>query len=175
MNEVNKGTLVLDGHDGTGKTTLGRMLAQKLNAIYVRPFSGETGEKLIRLAKEEKFSETSNWGLRAIKTIHKTYPNKKLVFDRHWMTVFTLIPQDHWKHWMPLPPTLLCWADISSTLIRINSRSEKQYPEEYHMHYLNAYKKLANYFNCYLLDTSDRKIEDSLNEVLAWAQTVNSK
>ena len=174
MNEVNKSIFVLDGHDGTGKTTLASLLAQKLNAIYVRPFSGDTGEKLIRLAKEEKYSETSTWGLQAIKTMHNTYPNRKLIFDRHWMTVFTLIPQDYWGQWMPLPPTLLCWADISSTLSRIASRSEKQYPQDYHQYYLNAYKELANQFNCYLLDTSHKMIEESLNEVLAWAQTVNS-
>lgn len=175
MNETDKSVFVLDGHDGAGKTTLARMLAQKLNAIYVRPFSGDTGEKLIRLANEEKFSETSNWGLQAIKIMHNAYPDRKLVFDRHWMTVFTLIPQDYWEQWMPLPPTILCWTDVSSTLIRTASRREKQYPEDYHRYYLNAYKKLADQFNCYLLDTSHKKIEESLNELLTWTRTVNCK
>lgn len=171
MDKTSKDIFVLDGHDGAGKTTLATMLANKINAAYVRPFSGNIGEQLIRFAQEKKFAETSEWGMQVIQNIRDSYPNQSLVFDRHWMTVFTLVPQIYWRQWMPLPRTVLCWANISITLERLQTRSENKYSEDYHRYYLDVYKKIANQFDSYFLDTSFKNIEASLSELLVWSQT----
>ena len=45
--------VALDGHDGSGKTTLAYALAERLGGTMVRPFAGETGAQLLHAGERQ--------------------------------------------------------------------------------------------------------------------------
>lgn len=166
--------LALDGHDGCGKTTLARSLAQAVGAIYVRPFGGEAGVQLLKYAEEKQYDQVSRYGHQMIQNQINLYPDAVLVFDRHWMTVFSLLPETYWgaPRWQPLPPTTLCLADLLTTLQRLGVRDEEKYSEEYHSYYLALYEKLANTFQANILRTDRFDIEHCLKSLTQWWKSI---
>jgi adenylate kinase family enzyme len=161
--------LVLDGHDGAGKTTLATRLAKVLGGVHVRPFSGEVGEQLIWSAKHKKYSSVSVLGRKAIKNTLATHDSRNFVFDRHWMTIFTLVPEQFWEDWMPLPPTALCWVDFDTTINRLKNRIEKKVNHNEHKFYLKRYVYLARRFRCKVIKTDQMSVDSSLEQLVAWA------
>lgn len=162
--------IALDGHDGSGKTTLAKDLAEHIGGIYIRPFGGEAGEMLIGLAEQKKYEELCAFGKEKLNSICTGYQNKVLVCDRHWMTVFSLLPQEYWNDpgWLPLPPTALCYAALETTLSRLSERSEKAYDRDYHSYYLDLYLRLAQLFNAKVLRTDHYNYKDSLAQLADW-------
>ena len=47
--------IVLDGHDGSGKTTLARLAAETLGGTYVKPFDGTLGDMIMWLSDERRY------------------------------------------------------------------------------------------------------------------------
>ena len=92
------------------------------------------------------------------------------MFDRHWMTVFSLLPESYWDAgaWQPLPATTLCFADLKHSLARLNKRAEKSYEESYHSYYLELYDKLARHFGVNILRTDQHTIEECLKKLTTW-------
>jgi thymidylate kinase len=169
MKANNNNTIItIDGHDGTGKTTLCRLLAKYLVGYYVRPFSGSTGESLLKSANEQDYVETMLIGKNAIRKVCDSYRNKTLIFDRHWMTVLSLLPESYHGNWDLFPPTILCWTDLKTTKSRIASREEEKLNDIYHNKYLEIYKKLANTYNIPIINTSNITIETSMLEIINW-------
>ena len=161
--------LVLDGHDGAGKTTLAIRLAEVLDGVHVRPFSGKVGEKLMWSVKHKNFSSVSLLGRKAIKNTLAIHDSRNFVFDRHWMTIFTLVPERFWEDWMPLPPTTLCWVDFDTTINRLKNRIEKKVNHNEHKFYLERYVYLARRFGCNILRTDQMSVDASLEDLVAWA------
>ena len=161
--------LVLDGHDATGKTTLATCLANAIGARYVRPFAGEAGAQLLQRADQGDFDGVSALAREAVRAA--TYDaSGVLVFDRHWMTVFSLVSERLWPDWEALPPTLLCWVDLPTTLARLGARDEEPRPVEEHEHYLGVYRQLAKRFNCEMVRTDLLTPGESLEQVVRWAE-----
>lgn len=50
--------LVLDGHDGAGKTTLAQALAAKIDGKYVKPFNDSLGDMIAWLYKKKNYELT---------------------------------------------------------------------------------------------------------------------
>jgi thymidylate kinase len=165
--------IVFDGHDGTGKTTLSQQVADYCGGIYVRPFGGQMGLDLIEAYENKDHQLTIELGFKAIERIDSQYQNSILVFDRHWMTVLSLLEPNYWSILVNTPPTILCWADLQNTKNRLSSRPEKQYSDEYHTMYLNIYKTLAASFGAFVLDTSNKTLEDSFTIIKNWLHTNN--
>ncbi len=159
--------IAFDGHDGSGKTTLSKMFAEKIDAIYVRPFSGDMGTRLLELAEKKDYDSVSKFGSDTIQNIYTRYKNETLVFDRHWMTVFSLIPEKYWddEAWSPLPKTILCYVDLETTLSRLKNRMEEEFDRDYHNNYLTIYMKLANHFKVDVLRTDQYEISECLNKI----------
>lgn len=165
--------IVFDGHDGTGKSTLSQMVADYCGGIYVRPFGGQEGLDLIKAYENKDYQLTIDIGCKAIERVDQQYHNSTLIFDRHWMTVLSLIESKHWSLWDNPPPTILCWADLENTKNRLSNRMEKQYSDGYHLEYLKIYKTLATTFGSFILDTSNRTIEESFTIIKNWLKTNN--
>jgi len=165
--------IVLDGHDGSGKTTLSKMLAAHINGIYVRPFGGKNGKVLIESAEKKEYELTIQIGIDSIQQIYNQHTNQTLVFDRHWMTVLSLLPEQLWKKWTIYPPTILCWANLQTTKKRLHQRMEQKFDDEYHQSYLNIYKNLVSHHNSLIIDTNRESIQDSLNTINQWLNNNN--
>ena len=159
--------LVLDGHDGAGKTTLARLVADSLGGRYVKPFDGTLGDMIIWLCERGRFELADELSRASIeKTILANSDSALLVFDRHWMSMFTLFPPSLRRRWFPLPVTVLCWADLQITTNRLSQRSEE--PDNYfeHERFVQLYRAMAEEFDVPLVDTSHESVEASLARVL---------
>ncbi|MFZ4262456.1 hypothetical protein ACFRAE_10445 [Sphingobacterium sp. HJSM2_6] len=155
--------IALDGHDAVGKTTLGQLLAAQLNGVYVRPFQGDYGTQLIKLADEEKFEELITFAENRFQEIKKSHIHETLIFDRHWMTVLSLLPKTYWLKWQDFPKTFLLTAQLDTIKHRLSQRIEKQYSDEYHQYYLTLYQELAKQFAVTTLNTDQHTPLEMLN------------
>ena len=167
----NKNTiLALDGHDGSGKTTLAKLFAEQIGGIYIRPFDSDSGPQLLNYADKQDYKNVSLFGKHTIKKYDDAYSGEILVFDRHWMTVFSLLPESyrHDKIWYPLPSTMLCFSNLENTLSRLQVRSEKVYDQNYHTYYLDLYLNLSKQYNINVLRTDRSDILKCLKILIKW-------
>jgi hypothetical protein len=98
-----------------------------------------------------------------------------IVFDRCWMTVFSAIPDDYFSDWGYRIPTILCWADFSTTIDRLGTRAEKNEAAEWHQYYLARYAYLARHFSCPVIRTDVSDEDTTLDVALAWAREALQK
>ena len=162
-----KSVLVLDGHDAAGKTTLAHMVANSLGGHYVKPFDGTLGDMIIWLYERNHFDLADELSRTSIqKTVSDNLDSSLLVFDRHWMSMFTLLPASLRKGWFPLPVSILCWADLQTTTKRLSDRGEELGNPAEHYHFLQLYKEIAEEFAVPVVDTSLESTEDSLSRIL---------
>jgi cytidylate kinase len=162
--------LVLDGHDGSGKSTLARKLSERIAGDYVRAFSGAEGEAMLEAAEAGRYAAASRLARRMLaRALKGSGARRPKVLDRHWMTVFSLVPEEYWDDWLPLPPTVLCFADLKTTLVRVSSRDEAQPPRAWHVHYLRRYRDMARRFHVPILRTDRLSKDESLEWLSDWA------
>jgi MoxR-like ATPase len=164
--------LAIDGHDGAGKTTMATLLAQATGGAYLRPFGGKTGAALIEYAAKKDYQRVSDLGKAAIDKVLLESHQDILVFDRHWMTIFTLIPEAYYQDWLPLPATTLCYAGISTTLQRLAIRTEETFDRDYHTGYLEQYFQLGKTFGAHILRTDEHGQDACLAQLVTWATNI---
>jgi thymidylate kinase len=149
----------IDGHDGVGKTTLCQLLAKQLNGIYVRPFGGVVGNAIIQLADEKKYTDLLELATKTMQDLYGKYQNALLIFDRHWITIFSLLPKSYWQQWHNFPKTFLVTASLTTIKQRLAHRAEKQFADAYHIHYLETYLAIAKTFHCTCLASDEQTPE----------------
>jgi adenylate kinase family enzyme len=162
--------LVLDGHDGAGKTTLATRLAESLGGVHVRPFAESTGRQFTAYVDQGNLSGAADLARNGVEGMLSRFDGRVLVFDRHWMTAFSLLPECYWKAWQPLPPTTLCWANLETTLQRLRFRRRNEERCYDHRQFLSIYWKLAERFECNILRTDTLDLEDSVEALQLWAE-----
>lgn len=176
MNLATTFRLGLDGHDGAGKTTLGRAAATALGAEYVAPFAGRVGARLLRAASSADYDLTLEVGAAALSAaLSRIDPGTSVVLDRSWMTVASLVPPDVFdRYWCMWIPTLLCWTDLPTTLARLNVRAEAPASLSSHRYYLRCYRDIAVRHRCFVIDTSKKTEGEALQQVLDHAATLTA-
>ncbi|MDB5072258.1 MAG: glycosyl transferase group 1 [Candidatus Eremiobacteraeota bacterium] len=158
--------VAFDGHDGSGKTSLAQRVADLSGAAYARPFGGERGERLFALASAGRYEEANRHALACVRTA-QLGAGDAVVFDRHWMTVFTLLPEAYWDAWSPLPCTIVCSTDLDTTLSRLGERERRGAGEENHERWIALYRSLAERFGCEILDTTRTNVEETARALAA--------
>ncbi|MBO9728439.1 MAG: hypothetical protein J7623_07345 [Chitinophaga sp.] len=164
--------LAIDGHDGAGKTTLATLLAQATGGTYLRPFGGKTGAALLAHAEKKEYQQVADLGKAAINGLLAANSQDILIFDRHWMTIFTLIPASYYQDWLPVPPTTLCYADISTTLQRLEARTEETFDVAYHTGYMAQYLQLGKTYGANILRTDQYPQDVCLAKLLYWVHNL---
>lgn len=82
--------IVLDGYDGSGKTTLAKILAQKLGGRYIKSFDNSLGRLIWSLFADREFDLADLVSRIACRKNQETNRDAFcLVFDRHWEKVDT--------------------------------------------------------------------------------------
>ncbi|TDW29995.1 hypothetical protein [Cryobacterium psychrophilum] len=166
------GVIGIDGHDGTGKTTIARAAAHALNASYQRPFGGERGSLLARAADAGDSDGVLRIGEAAIAAaISRAGPVRPLVVERSWLTVGSLVSdEEFYERWQLWIPTILCWADLPTTLERLGMCAEPTESMERHRHYVDRYRCMAEDRGCVIVDTSNATDDEAIAEVVRAAR-----
>jgi hypothetical protein len=160
--------LAVDGHDGSGKTTLAKRLASAVGGRYVRPYGPPFGDQLLLAQEGDRIREIARDAIDHV--MRNALPAEVLIFDRLWITVLTLLPPDEWPEWPWQVPTAVCWADLPTTLLRLSGRLEPDRERVWHERYIELYKELAERFGCLWVPTHELSEEEALRHLVAWAQ-----
>lgn len=146
--------LVLDGHDGSGKSTLAGLMARRLGWVVARPFQGSISDAFYRCLASGDQGELDLIARRAVTRLAAEHASG-VIFDRHWLTMLSVLPPTLWSGWLPAPPTLLCWADPTTTTARVSARGEqRRNSPAYHRRYCSTFLELAQRHSVPVLDTS---------------------
>jgi hypothetical protein len=162
--------VALEGHDGSGKTTLAKRLAARLDAAYVRPYGGPRGGEMLAAAERGDHQRALDLAQSLAGEAIDAADGPRLVCDRLWLTVFTIVPEAMFEQWGDRAPTAVCWADAATTLERLGERSEPSRPSAWHEHYLSRYRELARQFDCPLVRTDGLSEEQALDALTDWVQ-----
>ena len=87
--------IVLDGHDGAGKSTIGSLLAERLGGLQVKPYTDSLGDMLSWLWQKSHFELVDELARLAIEKVIEENPGSTLlIFDRHWLSMFTVFTRE---------------------------------------------------------------------------------
>ncbi|MDQ5821773.1 MAG: AAA family ATPase [Actinomycetota bacterium] len=159
--------VVLDGHDASGKSTLAPLLASSLGGAYAQPFAETLGDLIAWLWGSERFEEANDVAHLAVeRALAQGDETTPLVFDRHWLTLFTVLPERLHASWLPLPLTVLCWTDGATTARRLAQRSEPVGDLAQHEHYCRLYRELALVHDVPILDTTALSVQAAVDRLV---------
>jgi len=150
--------IALDGHDGSGKSSIAKALAAMGHGTVVKPFSAQLGDYIAYLWGSRRFAEADRAARFAVRSVSAT-PGR-LVFDRHWLTMATVLPERYIRHW-ERPRTIVCWADLTTTIERLQQRGEEIGDLDYHRFYLDEYRRIANKAKVPVVDTTSLSVDEA--------------
>jgi thymidylate kinase len=157
--------VVFDGHDGAGKSTLARLTAELIDGTVVKPFGDLLGDHIAWLWGNEKFQEADWLARSSIERVLSTAAEGPLVFDRHWATMYSVLPSQYWENWHPLPRTIVCHTTPEATRARLAERGEDPLEYEHHVHYQEIYRRLGQNNGALVLDTTHATADESMKAV----------
>ena len=130
------------------------MLARSLGWVVARPFQGSVSDAFyssLAIGDHQTLHRVARAAVARKRAEHAA----GVVFDRHWLTMLTVLPRRFHAAWLPAPPTILCWADPTTTRARIDARGETcRNTSATHEHYCARFEELARRHRVPILDTS---------------------
>ena len=160
--------IAVDGHDGSGKTTISRLLAEKMGGKYLKPFNGTVGDLMFWAYKKGKHDFLEELSFYTIESaIEDNFNESILVFDRHWLTVSAMVSPKIEKR-LTKPITFLCWASIETTMERLIERNDMQENDWDNQKFIDLYYSIAKKNHIPIIDTSSSPEPiDIVNNILS--------
>jgi thymidylate kinase len=147
--------LVIDGVDGSGKTSIANALALRLNGRYVKAFGGDAGRRIRVLNESGRKAEAEAIARQAAReTMSRNSDASLLIFDRHWLSILAFISEEFAPNWQPYPPTVLLRASMDTLQRRLRARGTTPGDLDNIAHYAGRYDVLAAQYDLPRLDTS---------------------
>jgi thymidylate kinase len=165
--------IAFDGHDGCGKSTLAAAVADRLGGCVVKPFGDTLGDHIAWLWRHERFEEADALARASVDRVTHTTAIRPLVFDRHWATMFSVLPDRFRERWQPLPVTVICRADTPVVMARLAERGEPAGDAGQHDYFDKVYVGLAAANpRTFVLDTTAAPHSVSLERVMVFLRDV---
>lgn len=155
--------IVIDGHDGAGKSTIAKGVAEKLGYKYLHFFDDLHPKYSI-----EPLSVTENELIQIVQDmIYKLkLSDNNIILDRGLITPTSLLSKQNWEKVRFLfdeIPTILVYADINTTIKRLSSREVDESQEFDNAYWINQNLEIARYFNVDIIDTTtDNSIDENI-------------
>lgn len=145
---------LVEGYDGSGKTSISKRIAQIIGAKYVHFFS-EYGVKY----SIEPLSVTDDLLVQMTKdALDKALADEQdMVLDRGLITPISALPEERWeefREYFEKIPVVLCYANLEDTILRLKDREEDEstwYDNEY---WIDINLKIAEKFGVPIVNTS---------------------
>lgn len=145
---------MIEGYDGSGKTSVAKNIAKIIGAKYVHFFS-EYGVNYsiepLSVSDDELIKMTKNALDKALKE------EQDIVLDRGLITPISALPEERWdefKEYFDKIPVVMCYATVEDTIDRLKQRDtdeSKWYDNKY---WIDINLKLAKKFNIPIVNTS---------------------
>lgn len=160
--------VAIDGHDGSGKSSIGAAIAKEYGLRLARPFADSLGDHIAWLWRHKQFALANDVARTAVRRVLASAGSDGVLCDRHWTTMFTVLPEAFWRDWENdgLPPTIVCWASTATTVGRLRERGEDPGDPSKHDYYSRLYRDLASRApRSFVLNTSDLSLADAVAQV----------
>jgi thymidylate kinase len=164
--------LAVEGPDGAGKTSIIRLLSQRLGANAIVPFGGAVGAEMRRLHESGAFEQVNRMGLDTVAEITAAHGHSSLlIFDRHWLSVLAFTSRSFFSLWQPIPPTIVCLADAQVIAERLRARGTTPAELAASGGVLTRYQALAAEYGLPVVNTGGATVEQSVDRFIAlWRQ-----
>lgn len=159
-------SIIVDGHAGSGKTTLARAIAATLGLTYVKPFDGATGEINAWLYRQGRTADLV--AFRRIVSEHalEQSAERPVVFDRLFPSTLSLLDAGDWPDRLPLAErTLICWCPAEVTVARLKQRGRDIWSVEDHRRFCRIFADIAARYGLCVVDTGVLSAEAALDRV----------
>lgn len=165
---------MIEGYDGSGKSSIAKKIAKKLNARYVHFFS-EYGVNYdiepLSISEEELIDMTKDALDKALNS------EEDIVLDRGLITPISALSEDKWdlfSEYFEKIPVVMCYANLEDTLYRLSLRDTDEshwYDNEY---WMNLNLKIASKFNIPIVNTSKSgNLENSVKYAMQYFGLTN--
>lgn len=145
---------MIEGYDGSGKTSVAKNIAKRIGARYVHFFSEYDVNYSIEplsVSDDELVSMTK-------KALDAALAEKEdIVLDRGLITPISALPEERWdefKEYFDKIPIVMCYATVEDTIERLKTREVDEsnwYDNEY---WIDINLRLAEKFNIPIVNTS---------------------
>ena len=163
--------IAFDGHDGAGKTGIAKDVVSRLeNSVYVKPYDGLLGDYIAWLYRIKSWSllnETSQHAVQfALSSLNKE-AYEYAIFDRGWLSIFTILPKEFWVSWEFRPYTVLFWCSPTTVVKRLKERNEDEGVFANHEYFCNLYRSISEEMKLPIINTSIDSYETCVSNALS--------
>lgn len=145
---------MIEGYDGSGKTSVAKKIAKIIGARYVHFFS-EYGVNYsiepLSVTDDELIDMTK-------KALDKALADEEdIVLDRGLITPISALPEERWdefKEYFEKIPIVMCYATVEDTINRLKQRDEDESTWYDNKYWIDINLKLAKKFNIPIVNTS---------------------
>ena len=145
---------MIEGYDGSGKTSVAKKIAKIIGARYVHFFS-EYGVKYsiepLSVSDDELIEMTK-------RALDKALADAEdIVLDRGLITPISALPEERWdefKEYFEKIPIVMCYATLEDTIERLKQRDEDESEWYDNKYWININLKIAEKFNIPIVNTS---------------------
>ena len=145
---------MIEGYDGSGKTSVAKNIAKIIGAKYVHFFS-EYGVNYsiepLSVSDDELIEMTK-------KALDKALAEEQdIVLDRGLITPISALPEERWdefKEYFDKIPIVMCYATVEDTIDRLKQRDEDESEWYDNKYWIDINLKMAEKFNIPIVNTS---------------------